>query len=86
MGTWGEVEQELLNRLLPNGTPDFDAVRRGHLRNLADYTGHSVIVYETAASRRHLAPHPTMSRSLLILTSERSWRSYTVCLRACRWT
>ncbi len=57
MGTWGEVEQELLNLLLPNGAPDFDKVRRRHLRSLAEYTGHSVIVYETAG----FAPPPGTS-------------------------
>lgn len=57
MGTWGEVELELLNRLLPNGTPDFDGVRRGYLRDLAEFTGHSVIVYETAG----FAPPPGAS-------------------------
>lgn len=57
MGTWGEVEQELLRRLLPNGTPDFDGVRRGYLRDLAAFTGHSVIVYETAG----FAPPPGAS-------------------------
>lgn len=56
-GTWGEVEQELLNRRLPNGTPDFDGVRRSHLKRLAEHTGYSVVVYETAG----FAPSPGVS-------------------------
>lgn len=48
MSTWGEVEQELLKNLMPNGTPDFDGVRRKYLRDLSAYTGRSTIVYETA--------------------------------------
>ena len=48
MGTWGEIEQELLNRRLPNGAPDFDGVRRGYLRKLSNYTKRSIIIYETA--------------------------------------
>ena len=58
MGTWGEVEQKLLSRILPNGTPDFDGVRRSYLRKLADFTGHSVIVYETAGFAPPLGASP----------------------------
>lgn len=57
MGTWGEVEQELLRRLLPNGSPDFDGVRRGYLRQLSEYTKRSTILYETAG----FSPPPGVS-------------------------
>ena len=57
MSTWGEVERELLRNLLPNGTPDFDGVRRKYLRELSHYTGRSTIVYETAG----FAPPPGVS-------------------------
>lgn len=57
MSTWGEVERELLRNLLPNGTPDFDGVRRKYLRELSLYTGRSTIVYETAG----FAPPPGVS-------------------------
>ena len=57
MSTWGEVEQELLRNLLPNGTPDFDGVRRQYLWNLSSYTGRSTIIYETAG----FAPPPGVS-------------------------
>lgn len=57
MSTWGEVEQELLRNLLPNGTPDFDGVRRRYLRDLSSYTRRSTIVYETAG----FAPPPGVS-------------------------
>ena len=46
MGTWGEIEKELLSRRLPNGAPDFDGVRRGYLKRLTEYTQRSTIVYE----------------------------------------
>lgn len=48
MATWGEVEKELLATRTPAGAPDFDRVRRKYLKQLAEYTGRSVIVYETA--------------------------------------
>lgn len=48
MGTWGEVEQELRRQHLPNGAPDFDGVRRRYLKQLAEHTQRSCIVYETA--------------------------------------
>lgn len=57
MSTWGEVEQELLRNLLPNGAPDFDGVRRKYLRDLSAYTGRSTIIYETAG----FAPPPGVS-------------------------
>ena len=57
MATWGEVEQELLATRLPNGTPDFDRVRRKYLADLAAHTKRSTIVYETAG----FAPPPGVS-------------------------
>ncbi|MDH3262100.1 MAG: serine protease [Acidimicrobiia bacterium] len=57
MGTWGQVEQELLKNKLPNGVPDFDKVRRRYIADLSKYTGHSTIVYETAG----FAPPPGVS-------------------------
>jgi len=50
MGTWGEILDELTrpeNRL-PNGSPDFDKVRRRYLAALAQKTGRATIVYSTA--------------------------------------
>ncbi len=47
MGTWGDIERELLSTKLPNGAPDCDRVRRRHLKALAEYTGRSCIVYAT---------------------------------------
>ena len=49
MPTWGEILAELndpANRL-PNGTPDFDGIRRKYLSQLSDLTGRPTIVYYT---------------------------------------
>jgi hypothetical protein len=49
MPTWGEILTELndpANRL-PNGTPDFDGIRRKYLSQLFDLTGRSTIIYYT---------------------------------------
>jgi hypothetical protein len=55
MGTWGEIERELLDsRPTPDEPPDFDGVRRNYLRLLSEHTGRSTIVYETAG----FAPPP----------------------------
>ena len=59
MSTWGEVEKELLTRRLPNGTPDFDGVRRDYLKRLSEYTGRSTIVYEADG----FSPPPGVSPS-----------------------
>jgi len=48
MGTWGEIERELIASRQGGGPPDFDGVRRRYLRDLANHTGRSCIVYETA--------------------------------------
>lgn len=45
MPTWGQILNELNRTLTPNGTPDFDSVRRKYIRQLADYTGRSTIAY-----------------------------------------
>lgn len=50
MGTWGEVEVEILNTQTPEGALNFDGVRRGYLKRLAEYTEHNVIVYEATFS------------------------------------
>lgn len=49
MPTWGEILVELddpANRL-PNGTPDFDGVRRKYLGRLYSLTGRPTIIYYT---------------------------------------
>ena len=49
MPSWGEILAELQkpeNRP-PNGTPDFDNVRRRYLRQLFELTGRPTIVYYT---------------------------------------
>lgn len=48
MPTWGEIERELVASAGPTGVPDFDAVRRKYLQELAEFTGRSCIVYETS--------------------------------------
>lgn len=57
MGTWGEVRQELLDRPRKDGKLDYDGVRRDYLRRLFQYTGRSVILYETAG----FSPPPGVS-------------------------
>ena len=49
MPTWGEILGELNDpaNKLPNGTPDFDGVRRKYLRQLSDLTGRPTIIYYT---------------------------------------
>lgn len=47
MPTWGEVLKELSTTSTPNGTPDFDGVRRGYLSRLHAHTGRAVILYAT---------------------------------------
>jgi hypothetical protein len=49
MPSWGEILTELndpSNRL-PSGSPDFDAVRRKYLAQLAAFTGRPTIIYYT---------------------------------------
>ncbi len=49
MPTWGEILAELQrpeNRL-PNGTPDFDGVRRRYIKRLSERTGRPTIIYYT---------------------------------------
>lgn len=48
MATWGEILNQLKDRSLPNGTPDYDAVRREYLTNLHQLTGRAIILYATA--------------------------------------
>ena len=48
MATWGEILNQLNDRRLPNGTPDYDAVRREYLTNLHKLTGRAIILYATA--------------------------------------
>lgn len=45
MPTWGDVLLELSTTRTPNGSPDFDTVRRKYLAALASYTGRNVIIY-----------------------------------------
>ena len=49
MPTWGEILAELQSQpnRLPNGTPDFDGVRRKYLSELAAQTGRPTIIYYT---------------------------------------
>src|SRR6266545_1414586 len=55
MGTWGQIEKELIeSRPGPDQPPDFDGVRRKYLAALSKHTGRSTIVYETAG----FAPPP----------------------------
>ncbi|MCY4258070.1 MAG: serine protease [bacterium] len=58
MSTWGEVEQELLASRTDNGPPNFDRVSRRYLRELSEYTGRSVILYETAGFAPPLGATP----------------------------
>lgn len=59
MGTWGEIERELLaSRVSPDQPPDFDGVRRKYLRALSAHTGRSTIVYETAGFAPPLGATP----------------------------
>ena len=48
MPTWGEILRELGATLTPQGTPDFDAVRRKYLWQLHEYTGRAVILYASS--------------------------------------
>ena len=45
--TWGEILKELSNRRTEQGRPDYDAVRRGYLTELAAHTGRDTILYAT---------------------------------------
>lgn len=65
MGTWGDLEKELLANRLPNGAPDLDGVRRRHLKVLADYTKRSCIVYATNG----FSPRPEASTPADILVT-----------------
>ena len=65
MGTWGDLERELLANRLPNGAPDLDGVRRRHLKALAEYTKRSCIVYATNG----FAPRPEASSPADILVT-----------------
>ncbi len=49
MATWGEILVELNDpaNKLPNGTPDFDGVRRKYLRQLFELTSRPTIIYYT---------------------------------------
>ena len=48
MATWGEILNQLRDRPLPNGAPDYDTVRREYLTNLYQLTGRALILYATA--------------------------------------
>lgn len=48
MPTWGEILTELNKASTPDGTPDYDRVRRQYLQRLHDLTGRAVIIYATA--------------------------------------
>jgi len=50
MPLWGDILNELKQRenALPNGSPDFDKVRRRYLAALAHRTGRATVVYSTA--------------------------------------
>jgi hypothetical protein len=65
MGTWGDIERELLANRLPNGAPDLDKVRRKHLKALAEYTKRSCIVYATNG----FSPRPGASSPADILVT-----------------
>jgi hypothetical protein len=65
MGTWGDIERELLANRLPNGAPDLDKVRRRHLKALAEYTKRSCIVYATNG----FSPRPEASSPADILVT-----------------
>lgn len=45
MPTWGEILEELKDTRSPQGPPDYDAVRRKYLQQLAAFTGRSTILY-----------------------------------------
>lgn len=48
MPTWGAILDEIRRTSLPNGSPDFDAVRRRYLTRLHERTHRAVILYSTA--------------------------------------
>ncbi|MDO8749559.1 MAG: serine protease [Dehalococcoidia bacterium] len=48
MPTWGEILIEMQSARRPDGTPDFDAVRRKYMRQLHARTHRAVILYATA--------------------------------------
>lgn len=50
MPTWGQILDELHQRenLLPNGSPDFDGIRRRYIIRLSALTQRDVIVYASA--------------------------------------
>ncbi len=59
MPTWGQILNELnaSARRNPNGTPDFDKVRRKYLSALSEHTGRATILYSTAwLEARALSP------------------------------
>ncbi len=45
MPTWGEILREFTKRKTPQGTPDYDGVRRQYLSQLARHTGRDTILY-----------------------------------------
>lgn len=47
MPTWGEILKELSSHPNAQGRPDFDAIRRGYLTELAAHTGRDTILYAT---------------------------------------
>ena len=58
MPTWGQLLRELERTRAPNGTPDFDTVRRKYLQQLHILTGRHTILYATAFLESKLQPLP----------------------------
>ncbi len=56
MATWGEILQEISTTLTPQGAPDFDGVRRKHLRRVHDYTGRAAMIYASSFLESRPAP------------------------------
>jgi len=50
MPTWGNILHEVQaeSNLLPNGTPDYDAIRRKYIHELHDLTGRDTFLYASA--------------------------------------
>ena len=62
MPTWGKILTQLNQTLAPNGTPDYDRVRREYLANLHQLTGRAVILFASA----WLEPRPIAPAELQI--------------------
>lgn len=76
MGTWGEILNELNATVAPDGSINFDGVRRKYLRQLSDHTGRPVIAYESAG----FAPPPGASPDSVQISLEPDVGAFMECV------